>query len=858
MDFLADTSTLNLVIFFVVIPFLAGLTLVLRFMQAPRDGGPEPVRVQIPVPAPAAPVAAPPPSPAPPPSVAPGLELRIRQQEQELAQLRYAMHELRAELTEREQEVERLRLHERALDTLREEARRSELALESLRRAHEDHEPELLLAQIARRDNDLRLVREGLEQERARVKALSAELSDRGLAATFTADEQRRMQDQLDTLSGEYLELSQRWIEVSDENSRLHASLEKADDRAVEAERASRGAAEALEAFKREHRLTVEQLTERHREEQRALRAELDSVRPDRLEASTEALKRMEQTARAEAEERDALIAEVTRLLQGEEVLRSELESARIGAAASRRLAEDAVAGLKELRAQAERGRLAEAELARAQSVGPRTPAPAPAPAPAPTTAVPLAAPTQAEPAPSRARAPEPSAPPVRKLRGDGLFFDEPRLVKPRPPAASTLTEPEAESERRIDPDNRVDDLRGIFGAPAREIHRPAPARPAPKPSTEELEPSSGSQSHRVEDLRGVFGGRSLHAPMAVRPKLGNGDPIEPYDSSGGPLALAAEDTPRPAWLRTISPGADLEDEDDLSLETNDEDAMFAQAFVGDELPRGLLPPGAAVAVATVNTRANTVLDEDDEEEMLEMPATGIAEPSEWASEELPEPHSLPVHLAQAVLRRATGGLAPCEPAQLDRLAMHFDGTVARVVQEEAFEGLSGPGFTFEAWLRPRRAERKSTLMSYVARRRSCVAIYLEARGGPPAVSVVIDGEHTPLSAAVPLRLSAWQHVAVSWNAATGNIYVTVNGEERYSGALAGGARIPGAGRVVIGQDCHALWDDLNPGLSLQGEVAEVRVWRYSRTPEELAAAQFHRPPPSPHLVIWRTESPAD
>lgn len=855
MDFLADTSTLNLVIFFVVIPFLAGLTLVLRFMQAPRDGGPEPVRMQIPVPAPGAQVAAPPQSPAPPPSVVPSLELRIRQQAQELAQLRYAMHELRAELTEREQEVERLRLHERALDTLREEARRSELALESLRRAHEDHEPELLLAQIARRDNDLRLVREGLEQERARVKALSAELSDRGLAATFTADEQRRMQDQLDTLSGEYLGLSQRWIEVSDENSRLHASLEKADDRAVEAERASRGATEALEALKRDHSLSLEQLTERHREEQRALRAELDSVRPERLEASNEAHKRLEQTARAEAEERDALVAEVTRLLQGEEVLRSELESARIGAAASRRLAEDAVSGLKELRVHAERGRLAEAEVARARSVGPRAPALAlPTPAQA---APPLAPPTQAEPAPSRARVPEPAAPPVRKLRGDGLYFDEPRLVQPRPPAASTLTE--AESEQRIDSDNRVDDLRGIFGSPAREIHRPALPRPAPRPASEELEPSSGSHSHRVEDLRGIFGGRSLNAPMAVRPKLGNGDRIEPYDSSGGPLALAADDTPRPAWIRTISPGADQddEDEDDLSLETNDEDAMFAQAFVGDELPRGLLPASAAVAAATVNMRANTVLDEDDDEEMLEMPATGIAEPSEWASEELPEPHSLPVHLAQAVLQRATGGLAPCEPAQLDGLAMHFDGTVARVVQEEAFEGLSGPGFTFEAWLRPRRADRKSTLMSYVARRRSCVAIYLEARGGPPAVSVVIDGEHTPLSAAVPLRVSAWQHVAVSWNAATGNIYVTVNGEERYTGALAGGARIPGAGRVVIGQDCHALWDDLNPGLSLQGEVAEVRVWRYSRTPEELAAAQFHRPPPSPHLVIWRTESPA-
>jgi hypothetical protein len=81
---------------------------------------------------------------------------------------------------------------------------------------------------------------------------------------------------------------------------------------------------------------------------------------------------------------------------------------------------------------------------------------------------------------------------------------------------------------------------------------------------------------------------------------------------------------------------------------------------------------------------------------------------------------------------------------------------------------------------------------------------------------------------------------------------VLIDGQERYVGALAGGARIPGAGRVVIGQDCHALWDDLNPGLSLVGDLAELRVWRYSRSVEEVAAARAERPAPSPHVVIWR------
>lgn len=858
MDFLADTSTLNLVIFFVVIPFLAGLTLVIRFMQgAPDEGRPArraPDRPAAPAVAavqalPAAPAIQTLAAAAPPVSEAQAQ--RARQLEQELAQLRYAMHELRAELTEREQEVERLRLHERALETLRDEARRSEQELEALRRANEDHDPELLLAQITRRDNDLRLVREALEQERARAKALTAELSDRGAAASFTEGEQRRMQDQLDTLSAEYMELSQRWIEISDENNRLHASLEKADDRAVEAERAARQASAALDAAQHAHQAALEQLTERHREEQRALRVELDNVRPERIEGATEALHRMEQAARAEAEEREALLAEITRLLEAEELLRSELESARIGAAASRRLAEDAVAGLKELRAQAERGRLAEAELARLSSVAPRAaPLPPSAEAPRPAPAPPSPA---AEP-PSR------PSPPVRKLRGDGLVFDEPRLLKPRAPAASTLSEPEAESELRPDPAHRVDDLRGVFGD--RPLLPPRAVAPRPSAPASPLDSESGgsAEGNRVEDLRGVFGGGSLNRPMAVRPKLGGAAVLEPYDSSGAPLPLAAEDTPRPAWLRTFSPGEDLDDDDLPSLETNDEDAMFAQAFVGDELPEGLLSAGPAAAVAAVPTlgAARPTAHDDEEDELLPMPATGITEPHDWASEELPEPHSLPVHLARAVLARAKVGLAPCGQDELDRLAMHFDGTVARVVQEEAFEGLSGPGFTLEAWLRPRRADRKSTLLSYVARRRSCVAVYLEARGGPPAVSVVIDGEHTPLSAAVPLRLGAWQHVAVSWNAATGNLSITVNGVERYAGVLAGGARIPGAGRVVIGQDCHALWDDLNPGLSLQGELAEVRVWRYSRTPEELAAAQLHRPPPSPHLVIWRAEHPPE
>ncbi len=948
MDLLLDTNTLTLILFFVVIPFLGGLWVVLRFLSPVGPPAPQAARPVAPAPTPA-----PAPSPSTSTMVAPGLPgsgraaptapgeaeppLRLlgpapagRRLEgstgpvglrepllagpvdEELRRLRRALNDARAELADREEEVERLRLHERALETVRAEGRRLEAELARARAeaaaaaAGADGAQELL-RQLQARDNDLRLVREGLEQERAQARALEARLA-RALHAEDGGDSQLAAEHE--SLSAEYMQLSDRWLEVSDENTRLRAALDTADGRAVQAERSARQANEALASLQRQQQHTLEQLTERHRGEQRLLRVELDRLR---AAAGGDAAEDREQLLRDKAAldvARERAEAELSRLRAREGALAAELDGAQAAAAASRRIAEDAVLAIKETRAQLEAARHAEAILrteldasrggARATE-RPTAPVSAPArpgrssePRSGPTTRAPLDAGRSAEPSsgpttrapldPART-GPAPRWTPAEDLDDDsdrelvtrqvddlrGLLGDggptspRPRIAPPPrlqpvatvdeddapqvlpaalapgpgrgPTAAPPLALPEGPVSLRRPEELPVRPAAPAPRAPASAPRIAPPPRVAPTPLDEDSDHALGDG--RVDDLRGIFGG-----PQAVRPRLGGPAALEPADT-GDLLELDEEEAPQPAWLRTAAaplPGPSLRAPVGERMRAQ---AFDAQAFDPDELDSADLPDDGRLP-ATVF--AGGALEAPSGEEEGPLATLGLADPMEWGADELPRPVAEP----GGQLERARGAAGPLDPGALDAAAMHFDGSVQRVVQEDAFEGLSGPGFTFEGWLRPGRSDRKGTLMSYVARRRTCVAIYLESRGGPPALSVVIDGEHTPLRAAVPLRPGQWQHVAFTWNAATGNLSVLVDGQERYVGALAGGARIPGAGRVVIGQDCHALWDDLNPGLSLVGDLAELRVWRYSRSVEEVAAARAERPAPSPHVVIWR------
>ncbi|MBL8614398.1 MAG: hypothetical protein JNM72_02200 [Deltaproteobacteria bacterium] len=938
MDLLLDTNTLTLLLFFVVIPFLGGLWVVLRFLAPAGPAAPQVSAPAAPLPAPA-PAASAAPSASLSPStstmvalglptsgraaptaageVEPPLRLLgpapagrrlegntgpagLREPlgagavDEELRRLRRALQDTRAELADREEEVERLRLHERALETVRAEGRRLEAELERVRAeaaaaAAGPEGAQDLLRQLQVRDNDLRLVREGLEQERAQARALEARLA-RALHAEDGGDSQLAAEHE--SLSAEYMELSDRWLEVSDENTRLRAALEVADGRAVQAERSARQANEALASLQRQQQHTLEQLTERHRGEQRLLRVELDRLRAAAGGAAAEDREQLLREKATLEAARERAEAELGRLRAREGALAAELEGAQAAASASRRIAEDAVVALKEARAQLEVARQAEAVLRTeldASRGGPRSterPTAPVSPPPRPgRPAEPSSGPTMRAPLDPGRSGTAPRWTPADDLDDDsdrelvtrqvddlrGIFADggaasaRPRVAPPprlqpvpsvdeddapqvlpaaeapgpgfAQAAAPPLALPEGPVSLRRPEELPSRPAASPTRAPASAPRAAPPPRVAPTPLDEDSDHALGDG--RVEDLRAIFGG-----PQPVRPRLGGATSLEPADT-GDLLELDEEEAPQPAWLRTAAaplPGPALRAAVGERMRAQ---AFDARAYDPDELDSVELPEAGRLP-ATVF--AGGALEAPSGEEEGPLATLGLADPVEWGGDELPRPE---VDLG-GQLERARGAGGPLSPAALDAAAMVFDGTVQRVVQEDAFEGLSGPGFTFEGWLRPGRSDRKGTLMSYVARRRTCVAIYIESRGGPPALSVVIDGEHTPLRAAVPLRPGQWQHVAFTWNAATGNLSVLVDGQERYVGALAGGARIPGAGRVVIGQDCHALWDDLNPGLSLVGELAELRVWRYSRSVEEVAAARLDRPAPSPHVVIWR------
>jgi hypothetical protein len=92
----------------------------------------------------------------------------------------------------------------------------------------------------------------------------------------------------------------------------------------------------------------------------------------------------------------------------------------------------------------------------------------------------------------------------------------------------------------------------------------------------------------------------------------------------------------------------------------------------------------------------------------------------------------------------------------------------------------------------------------------------------------------------------------MSWNPDDGQLRIYLDGTEAWSGLLAPGVQLPTGGRFLLGQELSRDGSALIPGRAFQGSVAELRIWSYIRSADQLRRATHRRVPLELDLEVWR------
>jgi signal transduction histidine kinase/CheY-like chemotaxis protein/ligand-binding sensor domain-containing protein len=185
----------------------------------------------------------------------------------------------------------------------------------------------------------------------------------------------------------------------------------------------------------------------------------------------------------------------------------------------------------------------------------------------------------------------------------------------------------------------------------------------------------------------------------------------------------------------------------------------------------------------------------------------------------------------------------------MDRPAAIFDGTSSIELPREMFSGLKEA--TIEAWVRWDHFDGWQRFFSYGNRGRDA---YIGCRISETLQGVLRDaaGTFKPLEAQSVLRTDSWFHVAMTSGPGGHRLYL--NGDEV--------AQDPGAtrslGDLPPGPAWLGRWSD--DGSGFQGALAEFRVWRTVRSPEQIRAGMQEIPAGSEADLVgwWKFEDPSN
>ncbi|MEI2690484.1 MAG: LamG-like jellyroll fold domain-containing protein [Anaerolineae bacterium] len=151
--------------------------------------------------------------------------------------------------------------------------------------------------------------------------------------------------------------------------------------------------------------------------------------------------------------------------------------------------------------------------------------------------------------------------------------------------------------------------------------------------------------------------------------------------------------------------------------------------------------------------------------------------------------------------------------------------------------------FTVECWINPNVSRYQGSPISYAVSEDNDNAFVLYLYNHRE-LTVVINEQRISASGVVSLDPNRWQHVAVTWRASDGQIYVYKDGQEVYRGKVSAGKPVDSGGSLIFGQEQDRPGGELDPYEAYDGQLSEVRIWDHVRTTEQIRAG-MHRPMPA-------------
>ena len=156
-----------------------------------------------------------------------------------------------------------------------------------------------------------------------------------------------------------------------------------------------------------------------------------------------------------------------------------------------------------------------------------------------------------------------------------------------------------------------------------------------------------------------------------------------------------------------------------------------------------------------------------------------------------------------------------------------LDGTGDYVeIADNASINFNNQGFTVEAWVKPTSDVGTQTLLS---KRNGGAGYELIYNGGTSLVFRVEDagGNQAQVTFNTTLSTTDWSHIAASYTATTGQVFIYVNGIEGNNAAFTTNLNVTSALPLRIGADQSAA-------NAFSGNIDEVKIWNTVRTLNEI------------------------
>ncbi|WP_236632959.1 LamG-like jellyroll fold domain-containing protein [Endozoicomonas elysicola] len=166
-------------------------------------------------------------------------------------------------------------------------------------------------------------------------------------------------------------------------------------------------------------------------------------------------------------------------------------------------------------------------------------------------------------------------------------------------------------------------------------------------------------------------------------------------------------------------------------------------------------------------------------------------------------------------------------PGILDQnYSLSLSGNASDYLIANPVSGFPSTSFTIETWVKTTGSA--EGIFSYATSNSDNEILLF----GQENLELGIDNSY--LSTGIDVSDGNWHHIAWTWDSATGNTKVFVDGTEQYSGTLKQGYTIEDGGALVFGQEQDSVGGGFQSSQAYDGQIRDIRVWDADRTQTDI------------------------